>query len=127
MMGAMTKLEIDDARQLVVATIEGPFGKDEVLDIVGRARAEAHARGYALLYDFSAASPGGISMGDIFWMPRRLPELAGATAARVRAALVHPPQFAEFARFWETAFTHSGLRARAFTDRAEAIEWLAKE
>lgn len=117
-------IRTDDARRLVVAQLTGTFGLEDVVALVKDARELAHARGYALLYDLSQATPGDISMGDVYFLPRRLPVLSGPAALKSRAALVYPKAFEYFARFWETAFNNMGLRAKAFEERAAALAWL---
>ncbi len=46
-------------------------------------------------------------------------------ARRVRVAMVHARDECAIVSFWETVFRNVGFTARAFSDEALAIEWLA--
>ena len=110
------KVEPDRARGLVLARLEGPATREEVIDMVKAARALAHDRGWNILYDMRGATVAGISAGDIFWLPRRLDVLNEPEASSVRVAALHDPgEGASLARFWENAFRNAGLQACAFT------------
>ena len=120
----MITIAADDAHALVVATVAGPLTADVVASVVSATRSLAHERGFNILYDMREALPGEVAPADLFWMPRRLPQLKAPEARRVRTALVYPESFPALARFWETAFTNSGLLAKAFTSDEEARAWL---
>ena len=119
------RLEDDPARRLVRVTFEGRYDKPEIEAMVGAARAASAKSGWNILYDMRAATPGAVGPADVFWMPRKHPALQGAAASSVRVATVHDGKQAEIATFWETSFRNAGLRARAFTDEAKALAWLA--
>lgn len=114
----------DETLQLVRVTMEGVYDKDDVEAMVGRAREVSAARRWNILYDMRFARPGKMGPGEVFWMPRRHPALKGPEVASVRVATLHPPELADLATFWENSFRNAGLRARAFTEEAAAIEWL---
>ena len=121
-----SNVEIDHGLRAVVVTVEGAIDAAGVAALVGEARDRSAEHGYGIVYDLAAASLGNISISDIFWLPRTLPALKSPTAKRTRVALVHAPETAEFARFWETAFMNAGLEARAFSDRAAAASWVGQ-
>lgn len=116
---------LDRERRLVVSTLAGPVHATDVTEMVAHARELAAREGYDLLYDLSAATLGDISHGDVFWMSRTIPALKDMQLRRQRVALVYPPANEPFAHFWETAFSNSGIVARAFPDQASALDWLA--
>jgi hypothetical protein len=114
----------DAARRLVVAKVTGTFDAKEIGEVVAAARARSRDLGWNLLYDMRQSQPGNMGTSDLFWMPRKAAVLQDAAAYRTRVAMLHPPQFAQFAQFWETAFSNAGLQVRAFSDEAEALAWL---
>ncbi|MGZ5036357.1 MAG: hypothetical protein ACXWG1_04750 [Usitatibacter sp.] len=120
------RIDEDETLHLVRVTLEGVFDKDEVEEMVGRAREASASRRWNILYDLRAATPGKVGPGDLFWLPRRHPALKSAEVARVRVAALHLPEHAELAKFWENSFRNAGLAARAFTEEASALEWLAR-
>jgi hypothetical protein len=119
------EVRIDSARRIVVAAATGTVEQGLAIGMVGEARKAAGLHGMNILYDLRAATPGDMSSGGLFWMPRQVQELQGAEARRVKVALLHPPQFAAIATYWETAFTNAGLKAKAFDDEDAAVAWLA--
>jgi hypothetical protein len=122
-----TNVQLDHALQLVIATVSGAFNADEMVYLVTRARTEAANHHYPILYDMSAASPKGIGLADIFWMPRNVSVLKEEGAGRRKIAALYPAGQQEMARFWETTFRNSGLQVQAFTDRETALAWLAEK
>ena len=121
------RLEDDASRRLVRVTLEGRYDKPEIDAMVGAARAASAKNGWNILYDMREAKPGDVGPADVFWMPRKHPALKEAAASTVRVATLNDGKFADIAVFWETTFRNAGLRARAFTDEAAALAWLAAE
>ncbi len=119
------RLEDNAAGRFVRVTLEGRYEKAEIEAMVGAARAASAKNGWNILYDMRAATPGAVGPADVFWMPRKHPALKGAAASSVRVATLNDVKFTEIATFWETTFRNAGLRARAFTDEAAALAWLA--
>ena len=119
------QLEDDAARRLVRVTFEGRYERPEIEAMVSAARAASAKNGWNILYDMRAAIPGAVGPADVFWMPRKHPALKGAAASTVRVAVLHDGRFAELVTFGETTFRNAGLRARAFTDEAQGLAWLA--
>ena len=119
------EVTVDRVRHVVVARIEGPADRAEVMEMVGAARAAARAHGLNILYDMRKAVPA-ISSGEIFWLPRNLEALRTPDASKVRVAGLHLPQHTEGAKTWETMFQNAGLQARAFTDEEAALAWLTE-
>lgn len=117
-------IQADDARRLVVVTVSGSFDAKSVAGMVSRARELAVARRWGILYDMRAALPGGMGSAELYWMPRRLPALQAAEAARIRVAVLYPPDHAGLAEFWETTFRNANLQARAFAEESAALDWL---
>ena len=119
------RVEDDPSHPVVRVTVEGGYDKAEVEAMVARAR-EASSRGARpILYDMRRASPGDMTPAEVFWLARQHPALQSADAATIRVAGLHDARFAAVATFWENAFRNSGLQARAFTDEADALRWLA--
>ena len=119
-------ISVDERRHLVIVSVEGVVDATVAMPMVTEARMQAAGRGFNILYDFHAATPGDIKTGDVFWFPRRIPALATAAARRTRIALLYPAAQQDFARFWETTFQNAGLSARAFEDEASALAWLGE-
>jgi hypothetical protein len=119
------RVEEDPERRLVRVTLEGRYDKAEIEAMVKRARAASTKNRWNILYDMRGASPGAMSPADLFWMPRKHPALRSVDAPSVRVAALHDGKFPEVAAFWENTFRNAGLRARAFTDEAAAMAWLA--
>jgi len=109
----------------VVVSVTGSLTTPEVTEMVAAARALSDRTSLPILYDMSGATPGDVSKSDLFWMPRKLGVLNSPWARRVRVALLHPEAHVESAHFWETSFRNLGLDVKAFTDRREAVAWLA--
>ena len=114
----------DEARRLVIVTVRGTFDGKSLGEMVTAARVTASARGWHILYDMSAAKPGELGSADLYWMPRRVPALGVPEAARIRVAVIHPPDYAALANYWETTFRNTGLQAQAFTEKSAALDWL---
>lgn len=55
-------LHVDEARRVVVATTLGAFGRDEIANLVTRARTEAVRLDYPILYDMAGAVPEGVGL-----------------------------------------------------------------
>jgi hypothetical protein len=119
------RVEEDHGRRLVHVVIEGAFDKRDVAAMVAQARERSSARGWNILYDVRAARPGDMGPGDLFWIPRNHPALRDPKARAVRVAVIHPPALADLAAFWETSFRNAGIDARAFSDEAAVMAWLA--
>jgi hypothetical protein len=118
------RIEEDTERRLVRVTLDGVYDKPIIEKMVAGAREASAKKGWNILYDMRAATPGKITPADIFWFPRQHPALQSPAAATVRVASLHDARHTEVAAFWETTFRNVGLQARAFTDEAEAIAWL---
>ena len=118
------RVEEDPARRIVRVTLQGVFDKPEIEKMVTRAREVSASKGWHILYDMRDAEPGKMSPAEVFWFPRQHPSLQTAAAATVRVATIYDEKFAAMATFWENAFRNAGLQARAFTDEAEALQWL---
>jgi hypothetical protein len=120
-------IRIDESRRVVVVGVTGAVDVEMAKPMVAAARAAAASRGFDILYDYRGAVPGDIKPADLFWFPRKAPELTEPEARRMRVAALHLPLPAhrELIQFWETAFNNLGLPARAFEDEAEAYSWLA--
>ena len=119
------EVSVDAVRRVVVAHIDGPAHREEVMKMVGAARAAAKASGFNILYDMREALPA-ISSGEIFWLPRQIEALRSPDASKVRVAGLHLPEHSAGAKTWETMFTNAGLQARAFTDEDAALAWLTE-
>ena len=117
-------VQADEARRLVVVTVKGTYDSKSVLEMVSAARENAQARGWHILYDMRAAHPGDMSSAELYWLPRRAPVLGHPEAARIRVAVIHPPEHAALAEYWETTFRNTGLQVRAFTEETAAVAWL---
>ncbi len=117
----------DEARAIVMVVAHGRIDQPLAVEMVTAARKASLARGWNILYDLRDSTPGDMSSGALFWMPRQVGALQGAQARRTRVALLHPLQFAAMATYWEDAFGNAGLTARAFTDEAGAVAWLGGE
>jgi hypothetical protein len=122
-------IAVDEARRVVVVTIQGVVDAELAMPMVSEARKASAPRGLPILYDFRLATPGKISTTDIFWFPRNIPALTSPEAKRLRIASLHDDSPAQQAigTFWETTFRNVGLQARAFRDEAEAFAWLAEK
>jgi hypothetical protein len=119
------EVTIDAARGIVLARAYGVVGQAEAVRMVTEARSAAAASGRNILYDMREARPGDMSSGALFWMPRQVKVLQEPGAGRVRVALLHSPEFAAMAGYWEDTFRNAGLKARGFvTDEAAAVAWL---
>ena len=118
-------VEIDRARGIVVARLEGMAHRAAVMELVKEARAAAAESGFNILYDMRASTPA-ISSGELFWLPRQIEALRTPQARKVRVAGLSLPEHLEGARNWETMFRNAGLQARAFSDEAEAVAWLTE-
>jgi hypothetical protein len=118
------RIEVDEARGIIVAVATGRVEQALAMQMVGEARRLAMERELHILYDLRDAEPGDMSSGALFWMPRQMSVLQGVQARRVRVALLHPAEYAAMAAYWETAFGNAGLRVRAFTEEEGAVAWL---
>jgi hypothetical protein len=119
------EVNVDEARHVIVALLEGPTHRAEILEMVSAARAVARAHRLNILYDMRKAVPA-ISSGELFWLPRQLEALRAPDASKVRVASLNLAQHADFAKIWETMFTNAGLQARAFTEESAALAWLTE-
>jgi hypothetical protein len=117
-------VQADEARRLVVVPVRGTHDAKSVLEMVTVARETALARGWNILYDMRAAQPGDMTSAELYWLPRRVPALGRPEAARMRVAVVHLPQHAALADYWETTFRNASLRVKAFTEESAAVDWL---
>jgi hypothetical protein len=118
------RVEEDPKLRIVRVTLHGVFDKPVIEKMVTRAREVSAAKGWHILYDMRHAEPGKISPAEVFWFPRQHPSLQAPGAATVRVATIHDEKFAAMATFWENAFRNAGLQACAFTDEAQALQWL---
>ena len=118
-------VRVDEERGVVVAEVIGAIDAQSTVEVVGRAREASKASGLNILYDMRRAITGDMSSGALFWIPRQVPQLQGVAARRTRVALLHLPQYAAMAQYWEDTFRNAGLSARAFTDDEEAGDWLS--
>ena len=118
------RVEDDPSHRVVRVTVEGDYDKAEIESMVAEARRLSNGA-RPILYDMRRASPHNMTAAEVFWLARQHPALRSAEAATIRVAGLHDPRFDAVAMFWENAFLNSGLQARAFTDEAAALRWLA--
>jgi hypothetical protein len=117
-------LQVDELRRLVVVAVTGVVDKDIAEPMVTQARAAAVAQGFNVLYDFRGATPN-VDNTDIFWFPRRISALQSPQAPRVKAVLLHLPQYRALGQHWENTLRNVGLQVRAFEDEEAALAWLS--
>jgi hypothetical protein len=120
-----TGYERDDARQCVVATIEGPFQVDDLLAIMARQRAE-RTWTYGILYDLRSMT-GEPTVADLQLLSERARGYLGQPPLGP-VALVTVDQ-----TLYERLSTYAGLvRSTALTigvfrDWEKAEQWLTAE
>ena len=119
------EITVDRTRRVVVARVHGAADRAELVQLVNDARGLAAASGFNILYDVRGAT-AAFSSGELFWLPRQVDVLRAPDASKVRVAGLHHHSQAEIVHTWETMFRNAGLQARAFTDEAEAVRWLAE-
>ena len=117
-------LQLDVARRIIRVVFASRCDNDEVMRAVTEARNAASNQVMGIVYDMRACDPGGMTLADAFWLPRRHPAIRN-DAQNLRIAAIYPDHMEELARFWETTSRNVGLRASAFPDEASALDWIA--
>jgi len=118
-------VRLDIARRIVKIAFASRCDADEVTRAVTEARSAAVDGVLGIVYDMRSCEAGGITLTDIFWLPRQHPSLTAESVRRLRIAAVYPDHLEELAQFWETTARNVGIRARAFRDEDLALAWIA--
>ena len=117
-------LKLDTGRRIVKVVFASRCDNDEVTRAVTDARSAASSQVLGIVYDMRGCEPGGMTLADAFWLPRRHPALR-KDAHKLRVAAIYPDHMEELARFWETTSRNVGLTASAFPDEESALAWIA--
>ncbi|HZZ95076.1 MAG TPA: hypothetical protein VFE23_21130 [Usitatibacter sp.] len=118
-------LKLDVGRRLVTVVFASRCDAEEVTRAVTEARKVASDGVVGIVYDMRGCDAGGMTLADVFWMPRRHPAIAPQSARALLVAAIYPDHMEELARFWETTSRNIGIKARAFADEESALAWIA--
>lgn len=117
-------LKLDVGQRIVKVVFADRCDTDEVARAITEARNAVSNQVMGIVYDMRGCAPGGMTLADAFWIPRRHPAIRN-TAQRLRIAAIYPDHMEELARFWETTSRNVGLKASAFPDEESALAWIA--
>lgn len=117
-------LKLDVGRRIVKVVFASRCDTEEVSRAVTDARNAASEQVVGIVYDMRGCTPGGMTLADAFWLPRRHPAIRH-DAQKLRIAAIYPQHMEELARFWETTSRNVGLKASAFPDEESALAWIA--
>lgn len=117
-------LSLDVGRRIVKVVFASRCDNDEVTRAVTDARKAASSQVLGIVYDMRGCDPGGMTLADAFWLPRRHPAIRN-DGQKLRIAAIYPDHMEELARFWETTSRNIGLNATAFVDEDAALVWIA--
>lgn len=118
-------LQLDVGRRIVKVVFASRCDNDEVMRAVTEARNAASNHVVGIVYDMRGCDPGGMTLADAFWLPRRHPSIRN-DAQKLRIAAIYPDHMEELGRFWETTSRNVGLKASAFPDEESALVWIAQ-
>lgn len=116
-------LKLDVGQRIVKVVFVDRCDTDEVTRAVTEARNAASNQVMGIVYDMRGCAPGGMTLADAFWLPRRHPAIRN-NAQKLRIAAIYPDHMEELARFWETTARNVGLKASAFPDEESALAWI---
>ncbi|HKJ24948.1 MAG TPA: STAS/SEC14 domain-containing protein [Myxococcota bacterium] len=117
--------EIDEARNLVKARIQGPIDPDGLIEYLTSLEQDARLRpGYRAWFDLSEADPGDLGAGFV----RRAADVAqrfDERAGGIRIAVLAPGDLVfGLARMYSMMVDTLQREVRVFRDAAEARAWL---
>jgi hypothetical protein len=115
----------DDSRRLVVVTWQGAFATSEILEAVGRQRAE-DTWSYGMLYDLRRTT-GRPSLADLRDILNQVAAIASTERPRGPVAVLTTDPDLYRAACAYAALGRSTLRIEAFRELEEATRWLAAE
>jgi hypothetical protein len=114
--------ERDDARQCVVATIEGPFQVDDILAIMARQRAD-RTWTYGILYDLLRMT-GELTIADLQLLSEAARGYLGQPSRGPVALLAIDPILHERLSTYAALARSTALTIGVFRDKDEAEQWL---
>jgi hypothetical protein len=117
-------LKLDVGRRIVKVIFAQRCDNDEVTRAVTEARNAVSRDVVGIVYDMRGCDVGGMTLADVFWLPRRHPAVRN-DPQRLRIAAIYPSHMEELARFWELTSRNVGLKASAFPDEESALAWIA--
>jgi hypothetical protein len=109
---------------LFIARLSRLNTQQAVIDRVDAVIAEASRRGYGKLLIVVTATPA-VAGPTLAQRSQMFRQWAHSSHGRVTLAIVCEPRYFDPQKFGITIAGISGMRANAFTDEAEAREWLA--
>ena len=119
-------LKLDVGQRIVRVVFASRCDNEEVTRAVTEARNAVSKDVVGIVYDMRDCEVGGMTLADVFWLPRRNPAIAREAARHLRIAAIYPEHMEELMRFWETTSRNVGLKASAFADEHAALAWIAE-
>ena len=119
-------LKLDVGRRIVRVVFASRCDTEEVTRAVTEARNVVSKDVVGIVYDMRECAVGGMTLADVFWLPRRNPSITREAARHLRIAAIYPEHMEELMRFWETTSRNVGLNACAFSDEHAALAWIAE-
>ena len=117
-------IKLDQERGLVRVHAQGEFDLKSGNELITTARKKAAEHQYHILCDVRE-SRAVVSLGDWYFLPRRLAAYKNEKTRTVRTAIVVAAGRQERVyRFFENVTSNLGLKIRIFLHEEDALEWL---
>jgi hypothetical protein len=117
-------ITLDHERGLVRVYAQGEFDGKLGEELITNARKKAAEHQYNILCDVRE-SRAVVSLGDWYFLPRRLAAYKNRETRTVRTAIVVSTGRQEKVyRFFENVTSNLGLKIRIFLHEEDALEWL---